>query len=75
MRRFMGVTPSDYINTQRMDHAARRLTGTSDSLTEIAAECGIPNLSHFHKLFLAAYGVTPQRYRRARQRALIQPRP
>jgi len=75
MRRFMGQTPSDYINALRMAHAARQLTGTSDSLAEIAADCGIPNLSHFHKLFQAAHGQTPQRYRRARQRSLIQPRP
>ena len=75
MRRFMGLTPSDYVNAQRMDYAARRLAGTSDPLAEIAADCGLPNLSHFHKLFLTTHGETPQRYRRARQRELIQPRP
>lgn len=75
MRRFLGLTPSDYINRLRMDHAARQLTGTSDPLPEIAADCGLPNLSHFHKLFLAQHGETPLRYRRARQRNLIQPRP
>ncbi|WP_281980972.1 AraC family transcriptional regulator [Thalassorhabdomicrobium marinisediminis] len=75
MRRHMGITPSDYVNGLRMDHAARLLTGTSDPLAEIAAACGLPNLSHFHKLFLAHHGETPQRYRRLRQRHLIQPRP
>ena len=75
MRRFLGVTPSDYINRIRMDPAARQLAGTSDSLSEIATDCGLPNLSHFHQLFLSTHGETPQRYRKARQRALIQPRP
>lgn len=75
MRRFMGQTPSDYINRLRMDHAARQLAGTSDTLAEIATDCGLPNLSHFHKLFLTTHGETPQRYRRARQASLIQPRP
>ncbi|HCP82421.1 MAG TPA: AraC family transcriptional regulator [Octadecabacter sp.] len=75
MRRFLGITPSDYVNAQRMEYAARRLTGTTDPLAEIAADCGIPNLSHFHKLFLTSHGETPQRYRRARQRELVQPRP
>lgn len=75
MRRYLGQTPSEFINTQRMAFAARKLTGTSDSLSEIAAECGLPNMSHFHKLFLSTYGETPQRYRRARQQALIQPSP
>ena len=74
MRRFLGQTPSDYVNRIRMDHAARQLTGTSDPLTEIAADCGLPNLSHFHKLFLSTHHETPLRYRRARQKALIQPR-
>lgn len=75
MRKFMGQTPSDYINTQRMAYAARQLAGTSDSLAEIAERCGLPNLSHFHKLFLGFHGETPQRYRNARQRDLVQPRP
>lgn len=74
-RRFLNQTPSDYVNRIRMDHAARQLAGTSDTLAEIAADCGLPNLSHFHKVFLDAHGETPQRYRRSRQRALIQPRP
>ena len=42
MRRFTGQTPSDYINSQRMAFAARRLAGSSDPLSEIAADCGIP---------------------------------
>lgn len=73
MRRFLGVTPSDYVNALRMDHAARRLAGSGDSLTEIAAECGIPNLSHFHKLFRTRHGMTPAEYRRRHQRDLIEP--
>ncbi len=73
MRRFLDMSPSDWVNTQRMDYAARRLVGTSDSLSEIAAECGIPNLSHFHKLFRERHGETPLRYRRARQRDVVQP--
>lgn len=73
MRRFMGQSPSDYINAQRMNYASRQLIGTEDSLAEIAADCGIPNLSHFHKLFRNAYGTSPQKYRRARQSDVVQP--
>jgi AraC family transcriptional regulator, dual regulator of chb operon len=72
-RRFLGQSPSDYINTQRMDFAARRLSGSGDSLAEIAADCGIPNLSHFHKLFRAQHGLTPAQYRRQFQRTVVQP--
>lgn len=73
MQRFLGCTPSDYINAIRMDFAARALTGTPDSLAEIAAGIGLPNLSHFHKLFRDRHGITPHRYRRTHQRELLQP--
>ncbi len=73
VRRFLNVSPSDYVNTQRMDFAARRLAGSSDSIAEIAADCGIPNLSHFHKLFRAHHGITPLHYRKAHQRDVVQP--
>lgn len=72
-RRFLGQSPSDYINTQRMNFAARRLSGSGDTLAEIAADCGIPNLSHFHKLFRAHHGITPLHYRKAHQRDVVQP--
>lgn len=69
----LGQSPTDYVNAQRMAFAARRLLGSDDNLAEIAAACGIPNLSHFHKLFRQTYGQTPLKYRAARQRDLVQP--
>lgn len=73
MQRYFNETPSDYVNRIRMAHAAMALTGTSDPLAEIAAECGLPNLSHFHRLFRAHHGLTPADYRRKFQRNVIQP--
>jgi AraC family cel operon transcriptional repressor len=73
MRKYLGQTPSDYINEIRMRHAARALTTDSEPISEIAAECGIPNMSHFHKLFRAAHGVTPLQYRQKFQRQIVQP--
>lgn len=72
-RQFLGMSPSEYVNSLRMGHAARMLTGTNDTLAEIAADCGIPNLSHFHKLFLAHHGLTPANYRKTLQRNAVQP--
>ncbi len=72
-RQHLKQSPSEYVNRIRMEYAARQLVGSSESLGEIAAECGIPNLSHFHKLFLAHHGQTPAQFRRARQRNVIQP--
>lgn len=73
MKRVTGISPSDFINEKRMTHAARQLTGTSESLQDIATDCGIPNLSHFHKLFRKTYKLTPHAYRRKFQRHVVQP--
>ena len=73
MRRYFGQTPSDFVNGIRMRHAARSLVTDAEPLAQIAADCGVPNLSHFHKLFRAHHGMTPLKYRRAYQHAVIQP--
>jgi AraC family cel operon transcriptional repressor len=73
MKQHSGQTPVQYINDLRMKHAARSLTGSSDPLSEIATEIGLPNLSHFHKLFRAKYGVTPAQFRTEKQRHVVQP--
>ena len=72
-RRYLGQSPSEFINALRMDFAARRISGTEDPLPEIAADCGIPNLSHFYKLFRAHHGETPHQFRKRFQRNLVQP--
>lgn len=72
-RRVLGQTPTEYVNAIRMDHAARRLSGSNDGLLDIALECGIENLSHFHRLFKARHGMTPKAWRRRYQRSVIQP--
>lgn len=74
MRRFLGQSPSEYINGLRMDHAARLLTTDSDPLPDIAQTIGLPNLSHFHKLFRVHHGMTPLQYRQQYQRDVVQPR-
>ncbi|MEL7179095.1 MAG: AraC family transcriptional regulator [Pseudomonadota bacterium] len=73
MRKHLGQTPSDYVNHIRMQHAARALTTDNEAISDIAAECGISNMSHFHKLFRAAHGVTPLQYRQKYQRQVVQP--
>ncbi|WP_224826233.1 AraC family transcriptional regulator [Cognatishimia sp. MH4019] len=72
-RKHLGVSPSELINDIRMDYAARQLSASTDTLAEIAADCGIPNLSHFHRLFRDAYKLTPNAYRKRHQRDVIQP--
>ncbi|MEO1637659.1 MAG: AraC family transcriptional regulator [Pseudomonadota bacterium] len=73
MRKYLGQTPSDYVNTIRVAHAARALVTDSDPISQIACDCGLPNMSHFHKIFRAAHGVTPLQYRQKYQRQVVQP--
>lgn len=73
MRKHLGQTPSDYINQIRMSHAARALTTDSDPVSQIADDCGIPNMSHFHKLFRESHGLTPLQYRQKFQHRVVQP--
>lgn len=73
MRSVLGQSPSEFINAVRMRYAARQLTSDSDPIKQIAADCGIPNMAHFHKLFRAHHGQTPLQYRRKYQREILQP--
>ena len=72
-RAVLGQTPTEYVNAIRMDYAARQLSGSTASLTEIALDCGIENLSHFHRLFKARHGMPPKAWRRRYQRSVLQP--
>lgn len=62
-RRYIGLSPSAYVNRIRMEYAAMHLGGSETSIAQIAAECGIENLSHFYTLFRQHYGNTPRQYR------------
>lgn len=73
MRKVTGKSPSEYINQVRMTHAARALITDSEPVSLIAADCGIPNMAHFHKLFRAHHGMTPLQYRQRYQRNVVQP--
>ncbi|WP_050761362.1 helix-turn-helix domain-containing protein [Jannaschia sp. CCS1] len=62
-RRYLGLSPTQYVNRIRIQHAAMLLAGTERGLPDIAADCGFENLSYFHRLFREQYGTTPRGYR------------
>jgi AraC family cel operon transcriptional repressor len=73
LKEHFGLTPSALVNQIRLDHAARLLACTDLPTPDIAADCGLENMSHFHAIFREHFGVTPRRYRAARQRDPVQP--
>ncbi len=63
MKRYFGLTPSQYITKTRLAAASRLLRETEKSVSEIGIACGFYDHSSFTRAFRAAIGVTPTRYR------------
>ena len=64
-RKMTGIPPVKFLMTYRIEHAARELVGSDNSITQIAYECGFNDLSYFIKTFKEMKGVTPKQYRKA----------
>jgi len=62
----MGISPSRYHITLRMEEARRLLRETKKSVLEIALDVGYANPSHFAQLFRRLTGLSPSDYRRQR---------
>ncbi|MDD2971288.1 MAG: AraC family transcriptional regulator [Lachnospiraceae bacterium] len=62
---YIGVTPNEYIINMRLSHAKELLKYSTTPVGEIAALCGISNVSHFINLFKARESRTPLAYRKA----------
>lgn len=56
-------TPMDYLNYQRIEHAAHDLSHSGKSVTEAAYGCGFNDLSYFIRTFRKYKGVTPGKYK------------
>ena len=66
----MGTTPSAYIQSRRLDHAAARLAQSRNApVTAIAFDSGFNDLSTFCRLFRRRFGVAPRDYRAGARRA------
>lgn len=59
-----GLTPHAYI-VQRRLVAARAMIAAGDALASAAAACGFADQSHFNRMFVQRYGVTPGAYAEA----------
>ena len=70
-KRYLGKSPTDFINEARMRLAASMLADTEEEIAAVAAEVGIDNLSHFYHLFKGHYGVSPAKYRHKTRKSEI----
>lgn len=63
-RKYLGMTPNDYLNSFRLEKSMELLKGTRLSVTEIASACGYSSSSYFAEIFSRQKGCTPTQYRR-----------
>lgn len=59
----MGVTPINYINLTRLEHAKYLIGQTSYPIKKIMEKVGFWDSSYFSKMFKTHYGVSPLQYR------------
>lgn len=71
MKKYYGVTATEYINELRLNYAANMLKNSSMSILEICYDCGFDNTSYFHRKFKEKYGLTPLRFRALNKGRLI----
>ncbi len=60
-----GVSPVDYLATQRLLHAKRLLTDTALPVTQVALASGFGSLRRFNATFADRYRMSPSALRRA----------
>ena len=69
-----GVSPIDYLTTQRLLQAKQLLTDTELPVTEVALACGFESLRRFNAVFAEQVRLKPTELRRAGAAARGQPR-
>jgi AraC-like DNA-binding protein len=58
-----GVTFVDCLNDIRLGHASRMLIDTTNSIAEIAYDCGFNSISNFNRIFKKKKGSRPKEFR------------
>jgi AraC family cel operon transcriptional repressor len=70
LKKFTGISPSEFVTRCRMDYAAMHLTLSAKDILEIALDCGFSSLSHFYSVFKKTFGLSPRKYRQENMRSV-----
>lgn len=62
--KYCGITPMRYVNITRVLAAAKLVSESSVSITEIAVDCGFDSLEVFERSFRKYFGITASVYRK-----------
>ena len=61
--RYTGMSYKNYLRRVKLEYAARLITSTNLSVTEVASESGYASISHFNREFKAFYKCSPMEMR------------
>ncbi len=64
IKKFTGRSLKDIVIDKKMEQAKLLLDCSDMTVTDVVAEVGYSNVSHFYKQFKAKYGVTPDQMRK-----------
>jgi AraC-like DNA-binding protein/quercetin dioxygenase-like cupin family protein len=59
----LGITFTDYVIHRRIKYAERLLLTEDLSIVQIAEQVGLPNISHFYKLFKRVHHCSPKSFK------------
>lgn len=62
-RKYLHMTPIEYVNNYRLDVSRGYLMDRNLSIASVANTCGFTGQSYYTKLFVRRYGYTPSEYR------------
>jgi len=63
LKEITGKTPGEFLRTLRLEYAAKLLTKTKLTVSEIMYRSGFTNKSYFYREFQKIYGTSPKEYR------------
>lgn len=63
-KKYLGVTPTAYLNAHRLNYAANLLRHSDQKVVDIAYAAGFQSVSRFYQAFRQCYGLSPRQYRR-----------
>ena len=67
MKEFTGMSPNNYLQTERLKKAAEMLIEGDLNVTEISYKVGFQSPTYFYKCFKEKYGVPPSKFGRQKK--------
>ncbi len=67
MKEFTGMSPNNYLQTERLKRAADLLIEGDLNVTEISYKVGFQSPTYFYKCFKEKYGVPPSKFGKAKK--------